>query len=396
MVVAATGVGAGDLVAAAVCGAHYGVVVLWAAVLGAVIKFGLNEGVARWQLATGTTLLEGWIARLPVAVSAYFFIYLLLWSFIVAGALISACGLAAYALLPYLSVAAWGIIHSVVAIALVWLGRYGLLEYVMKFFIALMFGVILFCAMLLRPNLLALVQALFVPIVPAGSGKFLLGVIGGVGGSVTLLCYGYWIREKGWQETAQRRQGMRVDLAVAYGLTGLFGIGIMIIAAEVSPEIISGNKIALVVAERLALVSGVAGKWAFLLGFWGAVFSSMIGVWQGVPYLFADFVVNFRRRHATTFPTEGTRNVLYRSYLLYLGVPPMLLLLFDRPVMVVVIYAITGAFFMPFLGGLLLWMNNREEWLGEMRNGWRMNALLIMALLLFAYLLIAEIAGHLV
>ena len=394
--VAATGVGAGDLVAAAVCGAQYGVVVLWVAALGAVIKFGLNEGVARWQLATGTTLLEGWIARLPIAVSIYFFIYLLLWSFIVAGALISACGLAAHALMPQLSVAVWGVMHSVVAIALVWLGRYGLLEHVMKFFIALMFGVILFCAMLLRPNFLALIQALSVPIVPAGSGKFLLGVIGGVGGSVTLLCYGYWIRAKGWQETAKHRQVIRVDLAVAYAFTGIFGIGIIIIAAGVNPEVISGNKIALVVAERLAFVSGAAGKWTFLLGFWGAVFSSMIGVWHGVPYLFADFVANFRRRHDPTLP-HGELNIgLYRAYLLYLGLPPMLLLLFDRPVMVIVIYAITGAFFMPFLGGLLLWMNNRIGWVGEMKNGWRMNVLLVVALLLFCYLLITEIMEQLV
>ena len=34
--------------------------VLWTAALGAVLKYSLAEGVARWQLATGTTLIEGW------------------------------------------------------------------------------------------------------------------------------------------------------------------------------------------------------------------------------------------------------------------------------------------------------------------------------------------------
>ena len=57
--IAATGVGAGDMVAAAAAGAKHGHALVWAAVVGAVLKFVLNEGLARWQLATGTTLLEG-------------------------------------------------------------------------------------------------------------------------------------------------------------------------------------------------------------------------------------------------------------------------------------------------------------------------------------------------
>lgn len=88
-VVAATGVGAGDLIAASVAGARYGTIILWAALLGGLLKFVLNEGVARWQIATDTTLLEGWIHKLPRGVSWYFMLHLLLWSFVVPGALIS-------------------------------------------------------------------------------------------------------------------------------------------------------------------------------------------------------------------------------------------------------------------------------------------------------------------
>ena len=64
LVLAATGVGAGDLVAASVSGARYGFAIAWAAAVGALLKFVLTEGVARWQLATGTTLLEGWARHL--------------------------------------------------------------------------------------------------------------------------------------------------------------------------------------------------------------------------------------------------------------------------------------------------------------------------------------------
>ena len=79
LLVAATGIGAGDLATASFAGSILGTAVLWAAVVGAFLKFVVTEGLARWQLATGTTLLEGWVHRLPRFISIYFFIYLLLW-----------------------------------------------------------------------------------------------------------------------------------------------------------------------------------------------------------------------------------------------------------------------------------------------------------------------------
>ena len=59
ILVAATGVGAGDLATATFTGTKLGLAILWAVVLGAFFKFVLNEGLTRWQLATGDTLLEG-------------------------------------------------------------------------------------------------------------------------------------------------------------------------------------------------------------------------------------------------------------------------------------------------------------------------------------------------
>ena len=60
IVAAATGVGAGDLVATLIAGSRFGYALLWAAVLGCVVKIALAEGSARYHLATGSTMLEGW------------------------------------------------------------------------------------------------------------------------------------------------------------------------------------------------------------------------------------------------------------------------------------------------------------------------------------------------
>ncbi len=392
LVIAATGLGAGDLIAASVAGAKFGTTILWAAVLGAVMKYAMNEGLARWQLATGTTLLEGWVQRLPKVVSIYFFIYLILWSFVVAGALIAATGLAAHALYPDISVEIWGILHSLVALALVLIGRYKLLEKLMKVFMALMLLVVILCAILVAPDVSAVLTGLFIPTIPDGSVLFILGVIGGVGGSVTLLCYGYWIRERGWNKPADLPRSRR-DLTVAYILTGLFGVAIMVISAGVEPETMFGPEMALGIAAKLETVIGPFGKWCFLIGFWSAVFSSMLGVWQGVPYLFTDFMQQYTWQSDKPMKVDtGSRP--YRGYLLYLAIPPMLLLLAGKPVWLVVLYAVAGAFFMPLLGALLLIMNNRRAWLGEMKNGLTANLVLLASVLLFGFLLYTKIAEY--
>src|SRR4029078_10090395 len=59
LLLAATGVGGGDLATASFVGDLLGTAVLWAALVAAFLKFVVTEGLARWQLATGDTLLEG-------------------------------------------------------------------------------------------------------------------------------------------------------------------------------------------------------------------------------------------------------------------------------------------------------------------------------------------------
>jgi len=183
------------------------------------------------------------------------------------------------------------------------------------------------------------------------------------------------------------------DLGVAYALTGIFGAAMMIIAAGVNPAVVTGDTMALEVAQRIGDVIGPTGKWMFLLGFWGAVFTSLFGVWQSVPYLFADCVTSLKR---STDPGRLPRSIspdswYYKGFLLYLAFPPMALLVLGKPVWVIVIYAIVGAFFMPFLAGTLLFMNNQREWVGTLKNRWLMNALLILSLVLFGYLAWTEI-----
>ena len=70
LLVAATGVGAGDLATSALTGSRLGVAILWAVLVGSAIKLLLNESVARYQLARGETLLFAVVSRIITPVRA--------------------------------------------------------------------------------------------------------------------------------------------------------------------------------------------------------------------------------------------------------------------------------------------------------------------------------------
>ena len=136
------------------------------------------------------------------------------------------------------------------------------------------------------------------------------------------------------------------------------------------------------------------GKYAFLLGFWGAVFTSLLGVWQGVPYMFADFL-RLRHRGKGSGPesTDLKATSAYRFYLLALAVLP-LSLLWLKVQLVQYVYGIVGAFFMPFVALTLLLLNNRPGLVGrEFKNGFLVNLVLALTLAFFSYMGLRELAG---
>ena len=404
LLVAATGIGAGDLATASFTGSILGTAILWAAVLGAFLKYVITEGLARWQLATGDTLLEGLIRRIGRPVGWFFLPYLIVWTFFVASALMSACGVTFHALIPVFDDAVqgkvvFGVLSSLVGLGLVLVGGYELFEKVMRICIGVMFVTVIVTAALLWPGTGLVLKGLFVPVIPDLSGQGLswtVALMGGIGGTFTVLCYGYWIREEGRSGPGFLRT-CRIDLATGYAVTALFGVAMVIIGSTVEIEG-RGATLLIRLSEQLVEPLGPIGKWLFLIGAAGAVFSSLLGVWQAVPYLFADTwgLLNESREvaagDAEAMPVD-TRSATYRGYLLALAIVPMAGL-FWRFQEIQKLYAIVGATFIPFLAIALLILNGRSEWVGEQyRNRPVTVAVLLATLAFFLWIAWRKIAG---
>ncbi|QSB48992.1 Nramp family divalent metal transporter [Parageobacillus toebii] len=390
LIVAATGVGAGDLVAALVAGTNYALVFAWAIIVGAIFKFVLNEGVGRWHLLSGKTIFEGWQSMGKWA-SGYFGVYALIWGFVYGAAGTSSCALAMSAMVPAIPLWAWAIIHGIAGFAITWSGRFQLFERVMNVLVGLMFITVVGSAILVLPQLNGLWHTA-VPDLPKGSLLYALGLIGGVGGSITMASYGYWIQENGWKGPSYISP-MRYDSAIAYIVTAIFTLSLLVLGAALlygTDTSISGEQGLVSFASIMGNELHPAARWLFLLGFWSASFTSVIGVWNGVSYLFADFIRNVRKLNIDKEKLNQTK--AFRFYVFWLTFPPMLLHFIGKPVGLIIVYGALGALFMPFLAITLLWLLNSKKELPEgRRNHWLSNLLLILCLVLFAVLAVNEL-----
>jgi Mn2+/Fe2+ NRAMP family transporter len=407
---AAAGVGAGDLVATMVAGARFGTILLWAAVLGAVLKLALAEGVGRWHLASGSTLLDGW-RRLGRWATVFFGVYIVIWGFVYGATAMSAVGLPLNALFGGLDVRYWAMIAGVVGLVLVWLQRYQVFEKFITVLVLIKFVSVVSVAFLVAPNLLDLANGL-VPRLPDGSVIYVLGLIGGVGGTITMAAYGYWMIAKGWKGTGWLSM-MRLDNAVGYTMTAIFVIAMLVVGANLllGQNLTESDKGLLILGTELGTRYGDWARILFLVGFFAVTSSSLLGVWNGVSLLFTDWTRAIRLPHGaaaevnaeslrTEFSTAtetgyearaAERSLPFRAYLVWLTIPPMGLLFFDKPFALTLIYGVLGAAFMPFLGITLMLLLNSKRIAPDGRSSWLSNVLLGAASALFVVLLVAEI-----
>jgi Mn2+/Fe2+ NRAMP family transporter len=381
LLLAATGIGVGDMVSSTIAGAEYGLTLVWALVFGVIIKFAITEGAARWQLATGVTLIEGWRDALPRLAVAAFFIYFIVWSYFVSSALVTASALVPAAIIPSVPLWVWGVVHAVAALTMVWFGRYERFLAIIKWFVGLKFGAIIASALLIVLWSGADWSATGArsPFSVAST----LSLIGGVGGTVTLLSYGYWMKEAGWRGP-ERLPSARTDLTLSFSLVFIFCVSMIFLSTQIDWQgaiLDEGPRLCLMLADRIGQEIGPIGRAVFLLGFWGAAFSSVLGVYHGVPFLFDDMLHVWQRK-----APAGQQGTAYRSWATYLALAAISSLVVRRPVWLVFAYTVVGSMFFPFVISTLLWLNNSTRILRQARNGLVVNGVLSAALLLYVYL----------
>ncbi|MFK7961233.1 MAG: Nramp family divalent metal transporter [Phycisphaerales bacterium] len=416
ILVAATGVGAGDLATAGLAGSNLGLAIAWAALFGAILKYILSENLARWQIGTGETVLAGAIRHLGWPVHLGFGLYMLPWSVFVGTAIVAGCGVTLHALMPGVfddpttGKICFGAASSIVGLVLVWTGGFRLFERVMLVCVGVMVCITIAAAVLARPDAGDLVRGIFVPTVPGITSadpaqarqalEWTIALIGGVGGTLTLIAYSYWMRETG-RTNRDDLATCRIDLAAGYTMTALFGVAMVVVAHRVTVDKTgAGLVISLAdtvrdsVAAAFGPAAGRAGRLVFLLGALAAMFSSLLGVWQVVPVIFGDWWMR-RGGRTPARETVDQRSWPVRGFMIWIA-------LISLPGLVIPFasvqkwYAIVGAGFVPALAAVLLLLNGRARhgMPAELRNRTGGTLLLAATLVLLGSVAVYDIAGR--
>ncbi|CAM5585676.1 Mn2+/Fe2+ NRAMP family transporter OS=Streptomyces griseomycini OX=66895 GN=FHS37_001290 PE=4 SV=1 [Streptomyces griseomycini] len=264
----------------------------------------------------------------------------------------------------------WGVACGVVGLVFVWFNKYAVFEKVMTVLVGVMFVVTVYLAIVVTPNLGDAFAGLL-PVLPDEEDSVLntLGLIGGVGGTITLAAYGYWVNAKGWTDAGWMKV-MRLDNRVAYITTGVFVVAMLIVGAEPAGT------------RRTSRLSG-GGKGLVQTSI-GDILADEYGHGHGEvpPHRLLRHVLHLaHRRLARRQPDvrrlrgpaagphgdEGrgdrlgpARTLLALPRLPAGGstFPPVVLLFQGEPFRLVIVYGVLGAAFMPFLALTLIWLLN--------------------------------------
>lgn len=395
VVLAAAGIGAGDMVTTLSGSAAYGMGLMWAVAVGVVVKFALTEAVGRLQLVTGQTPLSS--LRTAGAWLPWIFLGIFAVIGLIYGAgLSSVAALALQALFPALPITPVAIAIALVCGVLVLVGRYRLFERAMMSFTVLMFAGVIGTAavMLSRMDAPGDVLVTLRPVLPEGSITAVLALIGGVGGTAGIVAYGYWVREKGWRDSAWLPV-MRADSAFSYLIIVVFVLGTSVLGTGLlygTEQGIDGTGGLAALADPLGDMLGAVPRLLFLVSFFFVVVSSIVGGFNGLGFLIADCV-----RVVRGFPeadSEGhmaVSSLPFRAVLAYLMAASAAITFTGEPVQLVLLYAILGSLILPILSAALLWLLNRRSIDRVHRNSLMSNIVLSGALLLFAYLCVMQI-----
>jgi Mn2+/Fe2+ NRAMP family transporter len=374
MVLAASIVGSGELIATTTLGAQVGFAALWIILLSCAIKPVVQAELGRYTIATGHTGLEGF-NRVPgprIGVSWV----VVAWAITVTLTLLQVGGMyggvaqVLHMLVPVVSVKLWVAVCVVITVALLLGGGYNRIER-LAFVKVGLFTMLTVCAaavLLRRPGAITpadLADGLSFHL-PAAGLATAIAVFGITGvGATELVMYPYWCVEKGYARFVGPRDDSAAWVARARGWIRVMHLDILFSLAIYTMATIAFYLLGAAVLHRMGVVPAerdtikvlsqiytqTLGEWALWLFYIGAVvtlYGTVFASSAAHSRLFADAVRvagGFRR-------DDGESRLRWRNrFIVLLAVVPALLYWFiESPVQMVVMGGVSQALMLPIIG----------------------------------------------
>jgi manganese transport protein len=374
MVLAASIVGSGELIATTTLGAQVGFAALWIILVSCAIKPVVQGELGRYTVATGHTGLEGFNRvpgpRLGVGWMVWLWGATVLLTLLQVGGMYGGVAQVLHLLAPAISVNAWVAVVLVVTIAVLLGGGYQRIE---RFAIVKvgLFTMLTICAaavILQRPGAITsadIVDGLSFGL-PAAGLATAIAVFGITGvGATELVQYPYWCVEKGYAKFVGPRDGspewvrrargwirvMHLDITCSLVIYTLATIAFYLLGAAVL------NKAGVIPAERdtvqvlSQIYTQTLGPWALWLFYAGAVVT-LYGTIFASTAAHSRLLADAMRIAGAYSRDDGERRRQWRNrFLVALAViPPIFYWFIAAPVQMVLAGGIAQAALLPLIG----------------------------------------------
>ncbi|PHN05394.1 manganese transporter [Flavilitoribacter nigricans DSM 23189 = NBRC 102662] len=390
--VAAAFIGPGTVTTATLAGAGYGYTLLWAVLFSTLATVLLQEMAARLgvagRLGLGDAIRQK--VRHPVWRILAFALVLIA---ILGGNAAYEAGNLTGAVLGFdqwrVQLGVWQfnpliLLIGALAFLLLFSGKYRTIERFLVLLVGTMSLVFFFSALLIQPDLGAILQGLFVPVLPENALLMVMGLIG-----TTIVPYNLFLHAsaaaKRW-ESAEDLQQARRDTVISVFLGGLITMAIVITAAAALHGQVDSVNNAGDLAQQLR---PLLGEWAqpFLsLGFLAAGLSSSIT---------APLAAAFATAGILGWSSELTGKKFRMVWMFVLLIGIAFSLVGFRPLTVILFAQIANGILLPVIAAFLLWVMNDKNILGALTNTTARNVLGLIVLLVALGLGLKSIIGAL-
>ena len=264
------------------------------------------------------------------------------------------------------------IIIGLLAGALLWIGKYRIIERCLIGLVIIMSIAFLFTAIATRPSLLSVLSGLLSFKAPAGSLLTIIGLVGTTIVPYNLFLHAELVKEK-WNDKGDLKFALK-DLIIALGLGGLISLSIVITASSIkATDINTVGDLAL----GLESVFGTFSRQFLAIGLFAAGITSTITAPLAAAYVVCGCFGLSTNLQSNYFKFIWLSIILFGVFFSATGLKLITIIQFAQ---------ITNGVLLPIMVGLLLWMVNKSSLLGNFKNNNLQNAIGLIIILVSLFL----------
>ena len=382
--IAAAFIGPGTVTLCSIAGLDFGFALLWTLVLSVIATIVLQEMAARLGIISQKGLSEVIRDEIKNPLTKNIVITLILLAIVIGNAAYEAGNISGGVLglesvfgekkfdILGLSINFYSLLLGFIAFSLLFIGNYKILERTLIFLVIIMSISFIITAVITKPDIIKLIEGLFVPKFPEGSILIIIGLIGTTVVPYNLFLHASLVKEK-WNMVSDLKFA-RNDTIIAIVLGGIVSMCIVISSASLDIESINN---AADLAKGIEPLYGLSSKYILAIGLFSAGITSAITAPLAAAYVATGCL---------GWPMK-MKSLKFRAVWMFILIIGVISSSSGFKSIEIIKFAqVANGILLPVIAGLLIWIVNKKSVLGKFKNSKWQNSIGLMILIITIFL----------